>query len=253
MFIKAVESAKSLDLTDGWTYRFEYLQSPKHNTLAYNRTPEKFLILFDIMRGPEDYMSPAEKQAEAKRLGIECVPVLFEGVVTGLEQFNALLDRESVLGGCKIEGVVVKNYSLFTADKKVAVGKYVSEAFKEKHQGEWKKSNPAPKDVVAMLVESLKVEARWRKALQHLKEAGEDTETPRCIGPLINEVKSDVGKEESEYIKDALFKHFWPQISRGITAGLPDWFKAQMTESAFSEKKEAVLDAVFTPLDASNS
>ena len=35
MFSLAVDVAKSLPLQDGWIYRGEYLQKPKHNSLAY--------------------------------------------------------------------------------------------------------------------------------------------------------------------------------------------------------------------------
>src|SRR3990167_7209919 len=41
MFSKAIETAKSLDLHPGWIYRCEYLRAPKHNTLAYDRVPNK--------------------------------------------------------------------------------------------------------------------------------------------------------------------------------------------------------------------
>src|SRR5690349_12116226 len=58
MFLKAVETAKALDLRDGWVYRCEYLQSPKHNTLAYERIPTNYLIVFDVMTGLETYLGP---------------------------------------------------------------------------------------------------------------------------------------------------------------------------------------------------
>jgi hypothetical protein len=70
------------------------------------------------------------------------VPLVFEGVVLDIEFFRGLLDRVSILGGQKIEGVFVKNYARFNPDKKVMMAKYVSEAFKEIHQGEWKSANP---------------------------------------------------------------------------------------------------------------
>jgi len=79
MFLRAVATAKGLDLHDGWTYRGEYLNSPKHNTLAYSRTPEKNIIIFDVMTGPETYLTPTEKRAECERLGLECVPCFYDG------------------------------------------------------------------------------------------------------------------------------------------------------------------------------
>jgi hypothetical protein len=235
MFIKAIESAKSLPLHPGWVYRCEYLEKPKHNVLAYDRVPAKHLILFNVMTGPETYLSYPDMVMEAARLGLDVVPLLYSGTVDSREQFAGFLERESVLGGCKIEGVVVKNYAVFTQDKKIAVGKYVSEAFKEKHNAAWRVMNPGKREVVDQLITSLKTEARWRKAIQHLKESGVDTETPQCIGAFIKEIQADVLKEEGDQIKETLFKHFWPQIARGIIGGAPEWFKEQLTQSAFTK------------------
>ena len=48
IFRKAVEYVATLDLRDGWTYRGEVLDKPKHNALAYDRVPKGNVILFDI-------------------------------------------------------------------------------------------------------------------------------------------------------------------------------------------------------------
>lgn len=235
MFIQAVETAKALDLRPGWVYRCEYLSKPKHNTLSYSRVPTKHLIVFDICTGPESYVTPEAKALEATRLGLECVPCLFQGKVSNLDQFTAFLDRESVLGGCKIEGVVVKNYLKFTQEKKVYVGKYVSEAFKEKHQGEWRVSNPTQNDVVQRLILELRTEARWNKAIQHLRDNGQLADSPQDIGALIKEIQGDTEKEEAESVKEALYKHFWPQIQRGLIAGFPEFYKKHLAGQAFQE------------------
>lgn len=228
MFAKAVETAASLDLKPGWVYRGEYLQSPKHNTLAYRRVPEKHVIIFDVCTGPETYLTPNEKLTECERLGVECVPCFFEGTletfpadVVGLENF---LLRESILGG-KVEGVVVKNYGVFTAEGKIAIAKKVSAEFQEKHRHEWKKSNPTQSDVVQFLTTQLATEARWNKAIQHLRDAGQLTESPKDIGPLIKEIQADTAREEAYEVKETLFKHFWPHISRGIIHGFPEYYK----------------------------
>lgn len=235
MFLQAVASAASRDLQEGWVYRCEYLKSPKHNTLAYSRVPTGHLMVFDIMTGPETYLGPAAKANEASRIGLECVPLVYEGVVSGMDQFNAFLDRESILGGCKIEGVVVKNYGKFTTDKKVCVGKYVSEAFKEKHGVEWKKSNPGQSDVVQTLIGQLRTEARWLKSVQHLRDDGRLHDSPSDIGLLIREIQADVEAEEALAVKDALYAHFWPYIQRGVLAGFPEFYKKHLAEKAFEK------------------
>lgn len=235
MFSRGVETAKRLtdQLHVGWTYRAEYLMKPKHNALAYDRIPKDHVILFDINTGEESYLSYDEKQAEAERLGLEIVPKMFEGMITDVQHFRTLLDTVSCLGGQKIEGVVIKNYQRFGRDKKVLLGKFVSEAFKETHAKEWKASNPNRTDVVEALIATLKTDARWHKAVQHLREAGTLEDSPRDIGHLMKEVPKDVEKEEADYIKGKLYEWAWPQIRRGIIAGLPEWYKDRLLERQF--------------------
>jgi len=231
MFSAAIETAQKLDLREGWVYRCEYLKSPKHNTLAYTRIPKDHLILFDVMTGCETYLPWLKKAEEAHRLGIECVPVFAYnhiGAVRSPEEVRPLLEKESCLGGCKIEGVVVKNYARFGVDKKILIGKFVSDEFKEKHQRAWKKSNPGPADVVEHIISELKTEARWRKAIQRLRDAGKIAGTPQDIGPLIFELSVDTKREEIDGIKEVLFEHFWPQIQRGLSGGFPEFYKKEI-------------------------
>ena len=236
MFSLAIQVAQMLTpcLHQEWVYRGEYLTKPKHNTLQYSRTPATSIILFDIQTGIEAYLSPSEKRAEADRIGLECVPLLFSGKVTDFEMFKGFLERESVLGGTKIEGVVVKNYALFTAEKKVAMGKYVSESFKEVHGDDWKQRNPNSKDFETILVEKYRTDARWQKAVQHLRESGKIEGSPRDIGLLIREVPADIRKECEQELKDALFAHFWPRISRAVIRGLPEWYKEELAKTVFN-------------------
>lgn len=240
MFGKAIEVVKSLPLHDGWIYRGEYLQKPKHNTLQYSRVPNNHIIIFDINTGLEEYMSFQSKLAEATRLGLEMVTPLFHGMVDNFEVFKQFLEKESALGGCLIEGVVVKNYSLFTQEKKVAMGKYVSEHFKETHAAEWKKSNPSQGDIEILLINEYRNSVRWQKAVQHLKERGELVGSPEDIGKLMREVPTDILKECEDEIKEKLFKHFWPKISRSVTRGLPEWYKDTLAKQAFETDTESM-------------
>lgn len=238
MFYKAVQTAKKIQplLQNGWTYRAEYLQSPRHNSLPYDRIPKDHLIIFDINDGEESYLDYNAKQAEAARIGLECVPKLFEGEISTQEQFNALLDNISVLGGQVIEGVVLKRYDLFGKDKKVILAKYVSENFKEIHRAEWKEKNPTGADITETIGNSLKTPARWEKAIIHLKEKGELQDSPKDIGNLFKEVNQDLLKECQDYIKDELFKWAWPKISRISTSGMPEWYKQKLVEKQFKSE-----------------
>ena len=237
MFERAVEVAIGLEplLTPGWVYRAEYLENPKHNAITYFRIPTKHLMIFDVSPGLESYLSPSEKMAEASRLGLETVPVIFIGKVDSFKDFEAFLETESILGGSKVEGLVIKNYDVFTPDKKVAMGKYVREDFKELNAKEWGQSNPSRPDLLEALIRRYKTEARWAKAVQHLRELGKLEGSPRDIGPLIKEAPADVLKECKEEITEELFNYFWPKIQRAITGGLPEWYKRELAKTAFTE------------------
>lgn len=245
MFIKAVETAKKLApiLKKGWTYRGEYLQSPKHNSLAYDRTPKDNIIIFDIQTGIECYLSPEDKLKECERIGLECVPVLFKGKIDDANHFRSFLDTVSVLGGQKIEGVVIKpsEYNLFGPDKKCLLGKFVSEAFKEVHSNEWKNSNPTGSDILSLIGIDYGTPARWNKAIQHLREDGKIQDDPKDIGALMKEIPNDVRKECEQEIKDRLWVWAWPHISRSICKGFPQWYKDELLKKQFEEIDHAFL------------
>lgn len=229
MFQAAVDAVSHLDLQDGWTYRGEYLSKPKHNVLKYDRIPEKHVIIFDINDGHESYLLPLEKHQETERIGLECVPCFHRGIVDGAT-LQTLLETDSVLGGTKIEGVVLKQYEVFGQDKKVLMGKYVSEAFKESHSKEWKASNPSQHDIVTRIIDTLRTDARWEKTIQHLRDSGDIECDPRDIGKLLKEISLDVRTEEAEWIRDQLFAWAWPHIARGVTRGFPDYYKASIAK-----------------------
>jgi len=235
MFSVAVNQVKEMfdTLSLGWTYRAEYLQKPKHNSLVYDRVPQKNLIIFDINPSEERYLSYQDKENECNRLGLELVPCIFHGKIDTPNKVLEYLQQTSILGGQKIEGVVIKNYSRFGLDKKVLMGKYVSESFKEVHNKEWKNSNPAGKDIIQNLIMMYKTPARWNKTVQHLKEAGKLDESPKDIGLLIKECKDDILKECEDEIKDKLFNWAKNNILRGCTSGLPEWYKEQLLKNQF--------------------
>jgi hypothetical protein len=196
------------------------------------------MIVFDINTDDECYLSYEEKVQEATRLGLEVVPQLFYGMVTSAEELKKFLEHESILGGTKIEGMVIKNYFRYNPEKKALMGKFVSEAFKEKHKKEWGESNPGNKEIIQKLIEMLRTEVRWHKAIQHLRDAGELENSPRDIGKLMKEIPNDVLKEEEDWIKEMLFRYAWHHISRGITAGFAEWYKNLLMESQFDDNNQ---------------
>lgn len=240
MFKQGIDTVRSIQdkLVDGYTYRGEYLQKAKHNALAYDRHPTGHIILFDINYGQEAYLPYDRVVKEGERLGLEVVPLLYEGMVSDPTQLLNLLERTSVLGGAKIEGFVIKNYFKFGDDKKVLMAKHVSEAFKEIHHKEWASANPTGKDILAMLGDKYGTPARWHKAITHLRDAGLLTDSPKDIGPLMKEVNADVLAECKEEIKEDLFKWAWSHIARRITSPLPQYYKDYLLKKQFDQPNE---------------
>jgi hypothetical protein len=226
MFGKAIETAKELanSLIPGWIYRGEYLQKPKHNTICYDRTPTKSIILYDIQKGIEDYLTYDDLCIEATRIGLEVVPLYATGKFASIDDLRPFLDRKSVLGDVQVEGIVIKNYSLFTVDKKVAMGKIVNTDFIEKNQTNWRTGI----DIIGAIGGEYRNEARWQKSVQHLAEDGLLKNEASDIGLLFKYVTTDILKECESEIKDKLFNHYWKDISKTATRGLPEWYKQKL-------------------------
>jgi hypothetical protein len=163
--------------------------------------------------------------------------VLYRGIVDSVEKLRELLETPSILGGQKIEGVVIKpeNYDLYGRDKKVLMGKYVSESFKEVHARTWKQEHGTKSngEILQVLGDALATPARWQKAVIHLREEGKIADDPRDIGLLIQAIQEDVLKECSELIREKLFSWAWPQLKRSITRGMPEWYKSQLVAAQF--------------------
>lgn len=248
LFKLAVDAVKIRrhELHPGWMYRGETLAKPKHNALAYDRVPKDNIILFDILTEEEEYLPYSELAKEASRIGLEVVPQLASGVISSAEELRKYLETVSVLGGQKVEGVVIKPLTpLYGPDKKMLFGKFVSEAYKEVHSHAWKENNPTNKDIVSMLGDVYGTQARWNKAIQHAREQGLLEDSPKDIGILMHSVPLDVLKECEDEIKQRLFKHAWPHVSRMITRGLPEYYKNLLLTKQFETEPEdqAAIDA----------
>jgi len=234
MFEEGVEYVKSIEgrLPEGMVFYCEYLRKPKHNVLAYDNTPLHHLALFAVSDDDTFVTRHSSLRAMAAQLDISVVDVIYEGSGDNVtpEDVLGMIDRVSGLGGQNVEGVVIKKFEEILIGGQllpVTSAKYVSEKFKEVHSGEWAKENTAKGkwDVWKMGFQS---EARWNKAVQHLKEAGTLDGSPRDIGKLMKEVKEDIVAEEKEAIKDKLWKEFSGDLLRFSTRGLAEWYKEKL-------------------------
>lgn len=211
----------------------EYLDKPKHNVLKYNAVPKNNIVLFDaLIEGTFVQREGLEKIA--KDLEIDLIPELYHGFAT-VDFVKDLVINDiptSYLGDEKIEGVVIKNYKetiLLGGQVFPLFTKYVREGFKERHSTEWKIKKP--KDSINFYIQSFKSDARWQKAFQYLRDQDKLENQPKDIATLIKRVNQDIAEEETENIKNDLFKIAFPEIMRIATNGLPEWYKTKLLEN----------------------
>jgi RNA ligase len=244
MFKLAVESAQrafaillqhgTIKEFEGGRFQCEFLAKPRHNLLAYSRVPAGNLVLFDVVNTKGEYASDDQRREFAKDLGLEAVKVFYTGFLpatTHFQSFGEYFEKESQLGGVKIEGVVVKNYSKPHPESSSGLApmtaKIVAPSFKEKRATV--PSNPgkagAAKDIVEKLTNCLRTEARWLKAIQHLREAGQLSNENKDIGPLCKEIQADIIAEETDWIKERLFEEFSKEILNGTVRGFAQFYQ----------------------------
>lgn len=241
MFQTAVDYVYSIadKIPDNTFFYTEYLETPKHNNLAYSRVPKNNLILFGVCDNTDKFISSYDElKVWADKLDIEVVPLVYKGIVEDVEMFKELINRESVLGNAQIEGVVVKNYErqflLGGQPMPLMAGKYVSDKYKEVAKG-WKENHTTVGSWELFKMQ-YRTEARWDKAIQHLKEDGTLTNTPRDIPTVMNEVMRDITDEEGETIKNWLWNHQGKELLRLSVAGLPEYYKTKLLERGFENE-----------------
>lgn len=233
MFRAAVETATRLaterKLLNDYEYQCEFLAKPKHNVLAYDRVPAGNLVLFDVRRPDGQYLLSNEKTAIAQCFELEPVPIFWSGVLPEFDAARVIacyLQQKSVLGGQLVEGIVIKNYGKQHGEREShpQTAKVVSERFKERHAASPANPKAGPDEFVQRLINSLRTEARWIKALGALRDAGGLTNSTKDIGALIKILQKDLQEEETDWIKQQLFDEFSKQISNGVVQGFAQWY-----------------------------
>ena len=106
--------------------------------------------------------------------------------------------------------------------------KFVSEKFKEKMGQKAQKRKGLTS--YNTLKNQYQTEARWQKAVQHLRDAGKLLGEPKDIGPLMKEVNRDITEECKDEIMHELWACFRKDITKHATIGLPEWYKMQLAK-----------------------
>ena len=242
MFQKGVEHIKFLhethQISEGIEFYCEYMQKPKHNTLAYERIPQNHFMLFGAKDLKTDLMIYDREHLEclANTMSIDLVHVLYHGKIETVDQLEKYIGKQSVYGGCIEEGIVIKNYSkevmIGSEILPLVCGKYVRQEFREKN-GARQVRDYSKKGGIEFIKSKYKTEARWLKSVQSLRENGNLTESVKDIGPIMKNVNLDIIEEEKENIKDDLWNLYGKDIVRAATYGLPDWWKEQLLKKQF--------------------
>lgn len=235
LFKEGVATVQSIAdrIPDNMFFYGEYFKKPRHNKVCYDRIPKHHIALFGAVELPDRFIDDHVILTEcADKLDVEVVPLLFRGKVPNQEFVLSFMDRVSALGGAKIEGIVIKNYHrsvMLTPGVVLPImaAKYVSEEFKEVHRGHWK-NEETKGGKLQQFYNQFRTPARWAKAVQHLKERGELTETPKDIRALFKEVSLDIEAEEKEYIMEQLYELHRKELLKVATQGLPEWYKQQI-------------------------
>lgn len=251
LFYPVIQHVLSIQdkLPNSFVFYGETLKKPKHNTLCYERVPKNHFALFAVAEyRSHSFVNTYEGlKYWSNELDTDVVPLIYQGEVESYEFIKELMDDDSVLGGAKMEGVVVKNYNqpflLGGQPIPVMAGKYVSEEFKEVHRSGWSKEHTGG-GRWQIFKDGYRTEARWIKAVQHLRESGELENSPRDIGKLIPEIQRDITEEEKEIIKNFLWKEFGSDVLRTAIRGFPEWYKEQLLKGAFDHTKEKYGNAL---------
>ncbi len=244
MFSLAVAYALSIEslIPDNMVFYCEYLKTERHNILKYNRVPKNNLVMFGASSINDSFVSDWRDYAE--KFYIEAVPVIYKGSINSSDEIIKLLDIESVLGGCKIEGIVVKNYlkPFLLGGQPIPLmsGKFVSESFKENHKENWGKEY-STKGKWETFLGSFKTEALWNKSIQRLKEESKLENSPRDIGLILKEINKDIEDEQKEDVKEFLWNEYKREIFANATRGLPEWYKQKIMDNSFNNQPSPSL------------
>jgi hypothetical protein len=225
LFIKAVEVVKNIPLLpDNLIFFCEYLKSPRHQTASYDHVPHNNLLLFGVYDPNGKYWvkEHATLKSFAKLIDVDIVPLLFSGIMPQDMDLDKFIERESYLGKAQIEGVVVKSLDPLCSFK------HVCKQFKELNHRAAKKGKE--KNKWQFFQEGFRTEARWNKAIQHLKEKGALQYQNSDIQLLIKEIQNDILKEEKDTIINKLWEEYAIGLLKRSVAGFPEYYKEYLSK-----------------------
>jgi hypothetical protein len=167
-------------------------------------------------------------------MGLEPCKTFRSFAIGILTQTDALefLGHLSSLGGTPVEGVVIKNYNERTPEDHVLMSKIVGDNFAEKAATRPHKLPNGGGFFATNLGAAFATEARFNKAVQHLRDNGELSGSMKDVGPLMKELSRDLLEEYGDEFKEQLLEHYRKTIVKAASKGFPEWYAAQLQENA---------------------
>jgi len=215
------ENINPQDLKDDAIYFGEWMV--KHS-IDYPQEVYQNFYLFDVYDEEfEQYIEFKFVKKEAKRLGLNLVPVFYEGEFQSLDHVNSFVGQSNL--GDIGEGVVLKNYNYRDKHGGQVFTKIVSDGFAEKAKTK-KQKLPQNSNELDDFVDTYLTNARVEKMLNKLVDEGvidqeygiEDTGTilknsgSRIIDDILEEemdslikiVKKKIGKKYPQKVKEVI-------------------------------------------------
>ena len=196
----------------------EFLKSPKHNTIKYDRVPKNHLYLFGALID-DVHMKTDDLIDIAKHLDIDPPNIMYVGMVGSVDGLKEFMTHESYLGGSVVEGVVIKNYHRtydpLQVHSQAYIGypmaaKYVRDDFKVANAKQW--NTLSRKKGTDALVDMFFIEDRFRKTVQHLLEDGHIEYQKKDLKYLVPEFFNDLMDEK----KDEMTKIIMGEVFKAL-------------------------------------
>ena len=227
-------------LGDHVTLFCEFLETPKHNTIKYDRVPLNHLYLFGAMLGT-DHMVTGGLIEMAKHLVIDPPNILDCKLIESAEELKEFMTRESYLGGSTVEGVVIKNYNRTYDPLQVhsqefigypMTAKYVNKDFTAANAKQW--NTISRKTGVDAIIERFFIGDRFNKAIQHVREEGNITYMKKDLQYLIPEFFDDLMDEKKEAMTNMIMGEVFKVIKRRASHYVVQSYIEYLTERQFS-------------------
>ena len=231
-------------LGDDITLFCEFLKTPSHNTIKYDRVPLNNLYLFGVMLG-NDHMVRGGLIEIAEHLDIDPPNVLSNGLIESAEELKEFMTHQSYLGGSLVEGVVIKNYNRtydpLQVHSQAYIGypmaaKYVRDDFKVANSKQW--NTLTRKKGVDSLVDMFFVEARFLKTVQHLMDEGSIEYQKKDLQFLIPEFFNDLMEEKKEEMTRMIMGEIFKALKKRASGYVVKSWVDYLTERQFEHEDE---------------